>query len=351
MDYQKPPRSIVVTLGENLREFYSSIHLDRKDRLESLLKEYSSKGLYPNFYNEYEKNISTNRFDLYTSKLVKSSIRRHGGEKEGRVFFLKDKEHGLIYAFTNRDKKFLNRVISPFLNEEFPKIFRLTYSSNELHEVLQFAEEYLGTDLYSVRSSSKRIFGKNAQTRVEYEKGEHPPFELVFEKAREEELWIDWIRVHTESEPSYSFSLSREGRFRFIRGSIVGFIHLLQYLGEIGLKKEELLSDREIREEEDPKPLLLKYGPNVFSEKDNREKLIDTFSKYKRCSYSIVHSGNPHIYMYISDRMDNSSYSIRSVGNSKIMITPQTSSSSAALMRLIDFLTGNFMEPEEIEEM
>lgn len=350
MQYRRPPRSMIMTLGQNLRSFYSSIYIDVEERLENLLEESSSSGTMSKITSEYKEIESKSSFSLYTSDLTKE-VPGYDTVKEGQVFFLKNEEDSLIYVFANRNKKFLRSVVFPFFYDEYPDIFHLTYASRELRDVLHYIEDFLGTKLFSERASAKRIFGEDAETRVEYKQGEHPPFKLVFDKAREDELWIDWIRVRTEEDLSYNFSLSREGRFRFISGNISKFMRILQKFGEIGLEKHKLLSNREIREDKEPKPLLLKYKSEVFSEKKHRKGLIETFSDYKRCSYSVIHKGNPHVYMYVSDKMDDSSYSIRNVGNSKLMITPQTSSSSAAFMRLIDFLSGNFMEPSEVEEM
>jgi len=348
MGCRELPQEIIMILGNNLRRFYSSIYVDKENKLNNILGERfeSTQG---SIFISYEENkmYSDSEFSIYFSMLKKTTPKK---EREGKVFFLKNKKDGVIYLLSNQNKDFLKKVVAPFFYKEYPNLFHITYSSKELKEGLKYTEDFLDINLFSERFSEKRIYGRKAETRVEYKQGEHPPFDLVFKKAREEGLWIDWIKVLSDHEKQpYKFSLSRNGRFRFISGDIVHFLCILERFGEMGLKKHELLSNREIREDEEPKPLLIKYHRDIFDDKKNREGLIETFEDYTRCSYSVIHKGNPHIYMYVSDRMDNSSYSIRNVGNSKLMITPQTSSSPAAFNRLIGFLNSNFMDPFEIE--
>lgn len=341
---------MIMILGKNLRSFYTSIYIDQNDKLRQILGEDFKSEIGTKFTSQYKEIESGDNFSLYCAGLSKKA-RGYDTKKEGDVFFLKNEKNGLVYVFTNQNKEFLRTVVAPFFHHEYPDIFHFIYSSRELRNVLHFIEDFLHTTLFSERVSEKRIYGEQAETRVEYKQGDYPPFRLIFEKAKEEKLWVDWIKIRTEEELSYKFSLCREGRFRFISGDISDFIQILQKFGEIGLEKNELLSNREIKENEEPQPLVLKYNQDIFSEKEEREGLIETFSGYKRCSYSVLHEGNPHIYMYVSDKMDQSSYSIRNVSNSELMISPQTSSSSGSLMRLIDFLSSDFMDPFEIEEM
>lgn len=57
-----------------------------------------------------------------------------------------------------------------------------------------------------------------------------------------------------------------------------------------------------------------------------------------------MHSGNPHVYLSILDRNDNSSFSVRTYGEDSLLLIPQIKTSSLSLMRFSEFLVSSFYE-------
>jgi len=165
-------------------------------------------------------------------------------------------------------------------------------------------------------------------------------------------LGFDRITVSTQNfdyHKQIQFSISRKGELSFNRGPFDNyFSYILAPIVEMSKERKKQFQGRSRRDQPDkkPKPLLVDFKKEIFDQEDTRHQFIKLLNKYKRCNYSVVHAGNPHIYVTIIDREDNSSFSIRTLGSNSLLLIPQVKTSALSLMRFSEFLVTSFYEGE-----
>jgi len=254
-----------------------------------------------------------------------------------------------IYLITGQPTEFLNDGLFYLAQKMYPELIMAYITSEEIYEVLGSFSKSVGVELFYTKFVAKKMFGK-ASTDISFatkrEPKEYDPYTEAFREVRSRGLWIDAIRIFSKSAP-IEFSISRSGVLKYYRGTFDTYYNFL--LSEIWgfyaqrLKRFENRGRRD-QPEKEPNPLLMEFDSNVFEDVAVRKQLIKIIGDYDFCSYSVIYGGNPHVYVSIVDRIDNSSFSLRTYGPNSIVIMPQVKSSKAALMRFSKHLLDNFRE-------
>lgn len=307
---------------------------------------------YARFFPEYViESVEQTKFEDYFYGVYK--VEESDSENELGVFHVLQNSNEL-YLMTSDSADFfektLNRIFKLISSEMIPVYIH----SNEIFEILNNFEKIKKVDLFVKRVVNKRIFGLSPRTGIvfeTYKEGRiYPNFKEAFAFAKENDMWIDRIKIsgyQTNPNQEFEFSLSRKGEISINHGFIeTYFTNVLSQIMEYGKERLEQFRGRSRRDQPDkkPKPLLVKFGKNVFESMDNRRDFIDILEKYPNCNYSVVHNGNPHVYLSVLDRMDNSSFSVRTLGNDDLLLVPQIKTSPVALMRFSEFLITSFHE-------
>ena len=133
-------------------------------------------------------------------------------------------------------------------------------------------------------------------------------------------------------------------------GSIDEFIKILNKIYTIVIKKFEYLDNRERKftPKNETKPFILKFNEPIFSTKDKIGNFIDSIREYPRCTYAVIHSGNPYLRLMMRDIQDNSSYTLKTISHRHLMIYPQIISTNSSLTRILDYISDNIFEYEII---
>ncbi len=353
----KIPSDIQLILSGNLIPSTSTVYLNEyKEDIYTLIKSIKEFNFrYYKFKFHSNEILKTGQFLLIEVFLTKIANREDSKEVKGTFYILEDLEEAKLFIFTKNNIRFMNKAIHVFMNHYFyPQISRVYLTSKEIFDLLVGLEKLIKSQLLCRVCSGKGLFAKIPETIVSYQKGKKlKNFKEAFEKALDDNKWVHYIYLesHSKDYGNIKFSISRDGNIHLINGKFELLVQLIYNIYEIGDKWSKVLKEREIKPKQRPKPILLKYKSNILSEKENRERLIEEISNYHECSYSIIHGGNPHIYMYILDRLDKSSFSLRSLGGSTLLVTPQLMTTYASLMRFIDHLVQNFSEYDEMNEI
>jgi hypothetical protein len=350
------PSGIEFLLNGNFKKGFCSVYINEQAiNLESELKNIKRSDFR---YYSYEFNTelltSISDWKLFHISLSKKPAQESFEITKGHFFILEDIKSGVFYIFSPNNIRYINRAIHSFMNDYFyPRISRAFLTSRELFDTITHLEEIIKSPILGRNSSGKVLFGTSPETIITFAKGTKPKnFKEHFSKARQDGKWVSWISLETSTSDGrlFHFSLSRECNIGLNVGELKYFLVILNKIAELGLKKCRFLQSREIKKDSSPKPIMFEYELDVFNDDSNRKKLISQITQYPNCSYSIIHGGNPHIYMYVMDRVDKSVFSFRTTGFRTIVITAQLTSNYAALLRFVNYLTENFSEFKEMKE-
>ena len=258
-----------------------------------------------------------------------------------------------LYVFTGWSAHFFNNVVLRMLKKLYPEILLAFIHSNGIYDILKMFEKKLGITLYYKNIVRKTLFGKTPRTQREWEIARegrtYSLFHQPFSESENKNIWVDSIQVFSErrSRENFQFTISRKGIVSLDRGRFdVVLSDILQHITGRCREQREQFEHRSRSEQPDksPKPLIVRFGKNIFKKPETRKEFSEILAKYTNCTYSIVHSGNPHVYLSILDRNDNSSFAVRTYGDDSLLLIPQIKTSALSLMRFTEFLVSAFYE-------
>ena len=243
-------------------------------------------------------------------------------------FYALQKENQ-IFLITGESSRYVDRCLLYLTTMMYPNAILGYLTSQEIFELLTFFSENKKVDFNTNKYVAKRMFGEQRVSNIRFESQE---FTKTFEIVRKDRLWIDSISVISAK---YDFSMSRKGIMQYSLGAFDEYYVLLQKWSEMCRSKYKRFEGRSRKDDPQKKvnPLIIKFDETMFDEEEIRKRFIKTIQEYPFCSYSIVHEGNPHIYLTLLDRIDNSSFSLRTYDSDSLLVMPQIKATKAALMR------------------
>jgi hypothetical protein len=178
-----------------------------------------------------------------------------------------------------------------------------------------------------------------------------PTIDAIFEEKKLNKAYMRMMKVISISaKKKIGITFTGNGHIGIYDGT---FDEIFDYLivPTIHFAQEKLknFDKRSMSERLDktPLPIKLDFYTGIFESKDNISDFIeDLRDKYRRFSFSVVHGGNPHLFMYVMDRYDFSTFSIRSQGHNSLIITPQIKTSADSLMRFIQCIISLYPDGE-----
>lgn len=276
---------------------------------------------------------------IYSVTCKDTSGRLHSLQQDSRVLLFSSDGGGFFDIVQRIVKRLRPEVLAPFTE------------SGKIRSIL--AEFEAGTDasLKHKKSVKKRTIGTKPKTALEWDKTavnrKYDAVEDVFKDAEKKNLVVDSLRAFTDGREAVDITVSRKGLITIHSGNVEGiYANILRPIIDNGLERRNRFShrSRSERPDKEPKPLLIKYKRNVFVDDEDMKRFCDLIDHYTHCNYVIVHSGNPHLYISIVDRLDNSTIAVRSVGDDALAIIPQIKTSERSLLRLTEFLASAFYE-------
>lgn len=276
---------------------------------------------------------------IYSVTYEDSPRRLHSLQQGSRVLMFSGEGGGFFNVALRIVKRLRPGVIAPFTE------------SAQIRSILAKFEEGAGVSLKYKKAVRKRTAGTMPKTELEWDKTapnrEYDVVQDAFTDAEKENLVIDSLRAFTGGSDSLDITVSRKGLITVHSGNMGDiYDNVLRPIIDNGLDRRKQFShrSRSERPDKEPKPLLVKYKRDVFADDKGMKQFCDLIGDYTHCNYVIVHAGNPHLYISIVDRMDNSTIAVRSVGDNALAIIPQIRTTEASLLRLTEFLASAFYE-------
>ncbi|MFX0172497.1 MAG: hypothetical protein ACFE9L_11300 [Candidatus Hodarchaeota archaeon] len=248
-------------------------------------------------------------------------------------------------------------------NHLYPMISQFFLIRHELVGILgKFELKYL-YELYSSNYTIRRLRttdgeGDKRKTTVTYTTT--TPLLEIFNEADLNDMWISSIMIdgykHQPGGVSeeIQFRITNNTRLTITKGrplDILAFFH--KEIENIAIKRYRLLENRSRSKLADYqiKPIFLEFKEDLFKSKDKINEFLDVITQYKNCQYSVIHSGNPHLFMTISDTIDRSTLNIKSIGTNLAVVIPQIRTSASSLIRFISYIIKNYGECELKESL
>jgi hypothetical protein len=252
-----------------------------------------------------------------------------------------------LFFVTGERNVFFSKVLLPLSRTMFPTAIRTFVTSEDLFQLLDEFSKAMGVELRYTECFSRKMFGKAFSDRRHEKRIDPTKYELftvAFKRSREQEGRVNRIRVFGNG---YDFSISRSGIVKIYKGDFVSFYRYfaLEFV-ERATRKWKVFEKRSRTElpQKEVRPILLKFDSNVFEDVSVRKELVNLISSYSDCEYSVIHEGNPYVYIAVLDRLDNSSFTIRTYDSDSLMVIPQIRTTKTSLVRFSKYLLDRFHE-------
>jgi hypothetical protein len=259
--------------------------------------------------------------------------------------FLVLQKSNFVFLITGFSPSFLRNCLMYIAKQLYPDMMVAYITTEEINQILGNFSEKKGTKLFYSKFVAKKVFGER-ETSLGYG---HKVYTDAFKKALKADprLWIDSINVFSEDNVDLEFRLGRQGTLTYHKGNFQEYYeNVLSKIADYNGRRLKIFEKRGRRETIDKEvhPLLIQYNSKIFEEPIARKQLIDVIANYDFCNFSVIHNGNPHVYLNIVDRVDNSTFSLRTYGADSLVIAPQVKTSRASLMRFSKHLQDKFQE-------
>jgi hypothetical protein len=187
----------------------------------------------------------------------------------------------------------------------------------------------------------------------EEEKEKLPKVDDVFNKKIKIRNYMRVMKI-VDVDSDLEFTFSGDGHIGIYGGTFDTIFNNL-IIPSIDIAKQRMNNffGRSMSERKDKIALPIKidfYTP-AFETKERINSFLKKISEYTQCYYSIVHGGNPYLFMYVIDRYDSSSFSVLSNGDNSLIITPQIRTSPDSMMRFTQYILDNFQDGDLITEV
>ena len=334
---------------ENLKyDLKSQIFLIRDFSVLNDILENSSKSTqYYKFEWKIIKNLGENIYELSLK------IESHFGSYPIKSFYIIiSKEDRFILTIGYFSSENFKRI-EAFLESFFPKISYTFLSQNEIKKMI-FAlikKKNYSLEYKMIIYRKKAIDDIKPRKAVDYIVGDLKSKILELENEHKFIDAIELVASVINENDIFHFSYNRINKITWIKGKIDEYINILNSIYKIVIEKFDYLDKRERKDtsNNDTKPFILKFNESIFSTKEKISSFIDSFKKFPKCTYAVMHSGNPYLHLMMRDIKDNSSYTLKTVSYKHLMICPQIISSNSSLIRILDFISNNIFEYEIVD--
>ena len=266
--------------------------------------------------------------------------------KELRFYALQTPE-GHIYLMSKMPAHTFKWQVLPFGWRLYPDLTRIYSTSDEIRNALTQLQKQIEQPLLYRSVVMKRLFGEKERfTDVHFSRHDRP-FEDAFRTAATRGSWIDYIQVCDADRKHMIVSVSRKGIVSLRKGRF-GAVYdsILAPMTARGRERYAFMGNRERHSKPHRQitPFVIHYDEALFDKPEVIGRLRNVLESYRHCYYTVVHSGNPYLYMMVMDTLDNSGFSVRTFGENALMVVPQVRTTADSLMRFYRFLSDEFRE-------
>lgn len=307
-----------------------------------------------------EKKLTVPNTDFWIWKKVEST-KNSNAARESALYFL---EYGTDFVpegrgnssfiiecgscgfclVSNLRRNHHDKVASHLIGKTYPDATRAFLTTHQMREILNVANESEHFDL-RVRVDHSLVDGRGNDSTTAYRRrpvDELPGVDEVFETQENIRRFITMCKLKAANKHSpLEITFSGDGHIGLYEGDFNKvFEHFIQPIIAVSSRRSKDFSNRSMSETDDriPKQIEIESESEPFSGTKGIDFISKHIKSYKRCTYSVVHSGNPHLYMYVMDNVDYSTFSVRTAGTNRLVITPQVMTSAASMLRFAQHL-------------
>lgn len=298
---------------------------------------------------EYEIQKKAESSEVLSFELTRH-IEKSGRKISGKILVMRSNQPNVYFTLSNGDLEFITLGMKRYFEELFPVVAIMKLSSRHLQSVLNNLEKKSGFTIIADRTvANKRIYRHKKESSVTYT---DKPFREVFERASEEDQWIDKIdfRAINEDESKIVLTafLSRSSIYRisnnfslFHKIVISDICNISQAIFSLYANR----SRRQLNEVRSAKPLVIDFGYTIFDQPKKNKQLIEAIKELTNSSVSVIH-GNPYIHASIVDFLDGSSYDLWVLSQDRLILVPQMRATYSSINRICDHIFRRFREGE-----
>jgi len=237
-----------------------------------------------------------------------------------------------------------DKLARNLLMKLYPGATRAFLTSRDMYRIISSANKLRKYDL-RVRTDFARESGEDEETALEYHGKpvqELPTIDGLFRAKKNLRRSLTMYKlIAAQSKIPFEITFTGEGHISLYEG---GFEEITSdYVTpviDVSFERIKRFSKRSMSETIDkkPRPIEIDFESDQFTTAGDMKSLIAHIQKYSHCNYSIVHSGNPHLFMYLMDSKEHSTFSLRTLGSDKLIISPQIKTSPESMARFADHL-------------
>ena len=261
------------------------------------------------------------------------------------------------YCFVSRLRRpHHSKVASNLLMRLYPKTTRAFLTERQMQRIIKAANRRCGYDLRVRAQHYFETTDSRDKSGLEYHRRsveKLPRVDEEFRIMKNVRRTLDMAKLIAANEKTpLEITFSGDGHIGLYRGDFNNvFLDFIAPIAETSSKRVQRFSLRSMSETDDKKsrPITITFESEPFTDKEGVSALLKHIRDYTHCNYSVVHAGNPHLYMYVMDKIDYSTFSVRSLGSKKLIISPQLKSSAESMARFSDYVLSKFNDGEIAE--
>ena len=289
------------------------------------------------------KHFSINSSELTKYAFAFEIVKSDTDEKSSSLLIFSQTEPYLV-LISKQNRKDFNQLLKE-LNKLYPFISRVFIRSREIKNLLGRIQSQEGSLIVVKESILKRYYGVKETERSWVE--HITDFNEVFEKAKQEDIWVDSLRVSIIQKRT-------QGVLRINRKGIIQYEKGFDFLSLKTILLDELVTIRKhVIQDNLPRPrtldcyevcpILFLLNEDIFSTQEDSYCLINRIqSTLVTWGYSVLLSEGGFIWLLLHDYASGSSYELIITSRSEIAVIPQTQTSLISFNELISFLITNY---------
>ena len=285
---------------------------------------------------------------FYYIEYGKQKALASGSYTTPKAILWQDNESAIVYLLSCQERplfKNICEVVHEYLQPDLCKVFlRTSEIQSGLNELKRKypqlslrVREYTSRSLIDDPKSAKRVRTNREWTDEDYDS--------VFQKLEEEKQWLSSLRLEIHGQEIAagriwrSATFSCEAEFRLFFDTVVHTITKAVTQSTNFFNKRDRLSSPSGAS----RPLRIEYVEDVFGDKNQNHRLINTLKRMKDSALSVYHP-NPYLHASLLDYADGSSYEVWVTKPNSILVVPQRRASTDSIERLCNFICDEFQE-------
>lgn len=285
--------------------------------------------------------------------LVRQFGRKRKQEVSGSFVTVKTHRPDVWLVVAVNTSSFWRFALAKLVDALYPYAVRPFFTQPELQEFVHGIQRQVPQDGVRIMRISTRERLRSAKSRKRYESSlrwtDADP-DTTFREAAAENVWFRSVAIEIRTETpnrlnGVQATISKQGFFSSTGGT--GLFHSTVLIPMVDLAHERLrfLSkrDRRATPASEPRPLKIRYGTDVFANREQILRFVEVMRRFKHGTCSVLH-GNPYVHVSLVDNIDFSSADVWVLNRDDVLIVPQVRTSEAALRRIVSHIFENFRE-------